>query len=311
MATVKSWTYGLLFVACLWAATAISQPSGVRAKDDTGAIVELATPARRIVSLAPHATELLFAAGAGGSVVAVVERSDHPREARALPVIGDVQTLDLERIVALKPDLVVTWPYTTPAQVARLKARGIAVYTTDPAHVEGIADNIVALGALSGTSETAIASAAALRARIARQQAAAAGKPVLRVFYQIWDAPVFTVGGRHLITEALAICGGENVMSALPIPAPQVSVEAVLAAQPDVIVAGADGAKRPAWLDAWRRWSQIPAVRYGNLDVVDADHLHRPGPRFIEGLEKLCEVLDRARERRETAKAAALRRPGA
>lgn len=302
--------YGLVLGACLWAVAAISQTSGVHAKDDTGAIVELAAPARRIVSLAPHATELLFAAGAGGAVVAVVARSDHPREARALPVIGDVQTLDLERIAALRPDLVVTWPYTTPAQVARLKARGIAVYTTDPARVEGIADNIVALGVLAGTRETAIANAAALRARIARQQVAAVGKPVLRVFYQIWDAPVFTVGGRHLITQALAICGGENVMSALPIPAPQVSIEAVLAAQPDVIVAGADGAQRPDWLDVWRRWSQLPAVRYGNLDVVDADHLHRPGPRFIEGLEKLCDVLDRARERRE-AKAAALRRPGA
>ncbi len=291
-----------LVATFLFAAGFVAQAQAVRAQDDAGATIELPAPARRIVSLAPHATELLFAAGAGNAIVGMVAGSDHPDAARSLPVIGDVQTLDLERIVALAPDLVVTWPYTTPAQVAKLRARGIPVFTTDPATIEGIAADVSALGALAGTRETADAAASALRARVATLRAGASGKPTLSVFYQIWHAPLFTVGRSHLITQAIAACGGHNVFDALVLPAPQVSIEAVLAAKPDAIIAGADRGKRPGWLDAWRRWPQLPAVRYGNLDVVDADLLHRPGPRFVDGMAALCASIAQARERRAAAR---------
>jgi iron complex transport system substrate-binding protein len=291
----------VVLVAVLVWATALAAPGrSVHAQDDTGATIELAAPARRIVSLAPHTTELLFAAGAGNAVVGVVAGSDHPDAARRLPVIGDVQTLDLERIVALAPDLVVTWPYTTPAQVAKLKARGIPVFTTDPSTIEGIAANVEALGRLAGSADTAEAAASGLRARVAALRAGARGQPSLPVFYEIWHAPLFTVGRTHLITQAIAACGGQNVFAGLALPAPQVSVEAVLAAKPDAIVAGSDRGERPEWLDAWRRWPQLPAVRYGNLDVVDANLLHRPGPRFVDGMAALCATLAQARARRGT-----------
>lgn len=267
----------------------------LRVTDDTGAVVTLAAPARRIVSLAPHATELLFAAGAGERIVGVVAGSNFPPAAARLPVIGDVHALDLERIVALKPDLIVTWPYTTAPQVAMLRTRGIPVFTTDPRTIDGIAVDLERLGELAGTREVAARAAAAFRAQIAAAARAASTKRRLRVFYQIWDAPLFTLGGGHLITQALAACGADNVFAALTIPAPTVSVEAVLAARPDVIVAGADGAVRPPWLDAWKRWRELPPVRDGNLFVVDANLLHRPGPRFAEGVAQLCAALDRAR----------------
>jgi iron complex transport system substrate-binding protein len=278
---------GLLFLA----ANALAE---VQVRDDTGAEVALRSSAMRIVSLAPHATELLYAAGAGSRVVGVVRGSNHPPEARSLPVVGDVYALDLERVVALAPDLVVTWPYTTPAQVAKLRARGIAVFTTDPATIDGIATDIERLGVLAGTSGVARDAAKRFRARLADATSTAPGRR-LRVFYQIWNNPLFTVGGGHLITQALDACGGDNVFAALTVPAPQVSTEAVLAARPEVIIAGGDGNVRPAWLDDWKRWSDLPAVRDGQLHAADGDRLHRPGPRFVEGVVQLCEALASAR----------------
>ena len=283
------------FLLALLVAVAPLARSEIRAVDDAGATVVLAAPARRIVSLAPHATEILFAAGAGARIVGVVKGSNHPAQARALPVIGDVHAIDVERIVALKPDLVVTWPYTTPAQVAKLAARGIAVFTTDPRTIDGIAVDVERLGALAGTAPAAAIAAKEFRDAMARATAGAAGRGQVRVFYQIWGDPTYTVGGGHLISQAIAACGGANVFASLALPAPQVSVEAVIAARPEAIIAGADGAVRPAWLDAWSRWSAMPAVRDGQVHVVDADRLHRPGPRFAEGVAELCAAIDRAR----------------
>jgi len=267
----------------------------VRATDDTGAAIELSMPAQRIVSLAPHATELLFAAGAGEHVVAVLKGSDAPPAARGLPVIGDVNGLDLERIIALKPDLVVTWPYTTPGQVAVLRARGIAVFTTDARSVDDIARDLAAVGALAGTDALAAPAAARMRAKAAALARNARGRAIVRVFYQVSGTPIFTISGGHLIERALADCGGVNVFAGLAIPAPQVDVEAVLARRPEAIVAATAGAVRPEWLDGWKAWPQLPAVRNGNLFVVDADRLHRAGPRFVDGMETLCAALAGAR----------------
>ncbi|MDQ6924052.1 MAG: cobalamin-binding protein, partial [Pseudomonadota bacterium] len=263
--------------------------------DSAGDRVELAQPARRIVSLAPHATELLFAAGAGSQVIGVITPADWPAEAAVLPRVGDSRAIDLERIVDLRPDLVVAWPYVAPAQLEHLRDLGFAVYLSDPHTPEGIADDLERLGTLAGTRESALRAAAAYRARLAAVRARERGMPRVRVFYEIWHLPLYTVGGKHLITAAIDLCGGENVFAAINLPAPSVSVEAVLAAAPEAIVAGTDGALRPTWLDTWAPWRSVPAVARGNLLVVDANLLHRAGPRFIDGIEQLCLALDRAR----------------
>jgi iron complex transport system substrate-binding protein len=271
--------------------------AAIRVVDDTGATVALPAPAQRIVSLAPHATELLFAAGAGSHVVAVLKGSDAPPEAAKLPRIGDVNGIDLERVIALSPDLVVTWPYTTPSQVALLRARGVPVFTTDAHRVGEIARDLEALGTLAGTSEVASALAASMRTRAAALARAAAGRRPVRVFYQVAGTPIFTIGGGHLIDQAIRDCGGFNVFADVHIPAPQVDVEAVLARKPEAIVAATARAERPAWLDEWRQWPQLPAIAHGNLFVVDADRLHRAGPRFVDGMAELCAAIDAARGR--------------
>ena len=180
--------------------------------------------------MAPHATELLFAAGAGARVVGAMSGSDFPPAAARLPVVGNANALDLERILALRPDLIVTWPYTTPAQVDVLRAQGIAVFTTHPRTIDGIARDIERLGILADSSAAAIQIAQRFRARLGGLAERGAGKTIVRVFYQVSDVPLYTVGGDHLITQALQLCGAQNVFASLALPAPEISIEAVLAA---------------------------------------------------------------------------------
>lgn len=271
----------------------------VRVVDDAGNEVVLPRPAQRIVSLAPHATELLFAAGAGSAVVGAVAHSDWPPPARALPRVGDAAALDLERIVGLAPDLVVAWPYTAPPQLAALRAQNVPVFVSDPRTIAGIADDVERLGTLAGSRGIALAAASTLRTRQAALEARYRGADRLRVFYEVWNEPLYTIGGRHLISQAIALCGGDNVFAALALPAPSVTVEAVVAAAPDVIVGGDDAGQRPAWLSDWMHWSGIPAVRDGNLFGADGNLLHRPGPRFLDGVAVLCADFEQARAQRK------------
>ncbi|MFO1284114.1 MAG: cobalamin-binding protein [Burkholderiales bacterium] len=288
-------------------ARALIAVSAITSSSAAGASVEVVTadgsrlrleaPARRIVSLAPHATELIYAAGAGSRLVGVHTHSDYPPAARQVRTVGDAGAIDVEGIVALKPDLVVTWPWTVPAQVERLRALGIPILVTLPDRPGAIADEIERIGVLTGTPATASAAAAEFRARLARVVLRHRDASPVSVFYEVSDKPLFTLGGDHLVSQAIAACGGRNVFSTLKVPAPEVDVEAVLSARPDVIVAGTAGAVRPAWLDQWRRWPSLPAAVHGNLYAVDADLLHRPGPRFVAGVEALCAALDEARAR--------------
>jgi iron complex transport system substrate-binding protein len=267
----------------------------VAAEDATGATITLSAPATRIVSLAPHATELLFAAGAGDRVVGVLAPADWPPEAARVARVGTAAGLDLERIVALRPDLVIVWPYLAPAQIERLHALGAAIFVSDPQTPAAIAVELERLGTLAGTGVRATASAAIFRARLAALEQREAGTAKLSVFYEIWNQPIYTIGGRHLISAAIRLCGGENVFTQITSPAAAVGVEDVLAARPEAIIAGTDDALRPSWLDAWQRWRELPAVAHGNLFVVDANLLHRAGPRFVAGVEQLCAALDQAR----------------
>lgn len=292
----------LLAAALVWPAlaqaaggAAVAAQSARAVVDDSGRRVALAHRATRIITLAPSATELVFAAGAGGAVVGVIKGSDYPPAATRLPVIGDVTALNLERIVALAPDLVVTWPWTTPGEVAWLRGHGVAVFEANPSRISGIADDIERIGVLAGTLTTAAHAANRFRDELTALGRAAPAGPPLAVFYQVSSSPIFTLGGSQLVSEAIARCGGRNVFASLPFAAAQVGVEAVLAAKPQVIIAGTDDAVRPPWLDDWRRWPELPAVRDGNLFVVDANLLHRPGPRFVDGMASLCRALAVAR----------------
>jgi len=292
-------THGLLAGVLLGLLGAAPAPAPTRVPDDAGATVVLAAPARRIVSLAPHVTELLYAAGAGGYVVGAVDYSDYPEAAKRIPRVGGYTGLDLEAIVALRPDLIIAWQSgNPPSQVERLRALGLAVYVSEPRHIEDVATNIERLGRLAGTADAALRAARAFRRRHEALRRRYAARPAVTVFYQIWDRPLMTVNGKQLISDVIHLCGGRNVFADLPILAPTVDVEAVLAADPEAIVASGAGAARPEWFDAWRRWPQLRAVRRDNLFVVPPDVLQRHGPRILDGAEHLCADLETARRRR-------------
>jgi iron complex transport system substrate-binding protein len=268
-------------------------------RDDTGRLVRLADPARRIVALAPHLAENLYAAGAGDRLVGTVEYSDFPPAAAKVPRIGNHARIDLEAVAALRPDLVLAWESgNNMAQVDKLRALGLRVFVTQPGTLDSIAGEIERLGQLAGTEASARPAADRLRQRLAALRAANAGKPVVRTFYQIWKAPMTTVGGPQIITDAIRVCGGENVFGHLTTMAPTVSVEAVLAADPEAIVATGMGDARPDWLSDWARWPRLLAVQRDNLFHINPDLMQRHTARLLDGTEQLCARLDTARSRR-------------
>lgn len=267
--------------------------------DDGGREVRLAAPAKRIVTLAPHTTEILYAAGAGDRLVGTVEYSDYPPAAQKVARVGSYARLDLEAIVALKPDLVIAWESGNPGgQVDKLRALGLTVYSSQPNRMDDVAAQLTRFGQLAGSEATANAAAAAFRQRLAQLRAEHAGKPPVRVFYQIWKAPLMTVGGPQIISDTIRLCGGENVFGKLEQMSPTVSVEAVLAADPEAIVASGMGDSRPEWLDDWSKWTRLTAVRRGNLFHINPDLMQRHTPRLLDGAAQLCAALEIARGRR-------------
>ncbi|MFT3848255.1 MAG: cobalamin-binding protein [Propionivibrio sp.] len=267
--------------------------------DDSGAPLRLAQPARRIVTLAPHLAETVFAAGAGEKLVGTVEFSDFPEAVRKVAKVGGYSRLDLEAIAALKPDLIIGWASgNAPAHIDKLRALGFPVYISQPNQIVDVASEIERLSILAGTERAGRAAATRFRERLADLQKRYASRPPVRTFYQIWKEPLMTIGGKQIISDVVRLCGGENVFASLENMAPTVTVEAVIAANPEAIIASGMNAARPEWLDDWKRWTSIDAVARDNLFFVPPELIQRHTPRLLDGAERLCQHLETARNRR-------------
>jgi iron complex transport system substrate-binding protein len=279
------------FIAAVFLAFFASKANAVSAVDSDGRRVSLAAPAQRIISLAPHVTEQLFAAGAGAKLVAASEYSDYPEEAKSLPRVASSGTVNLEMVLALKPDLVVAWRLeATAAALARLESLGVPVFYSEPRRLAHIPAMIEALGELAGTGAAAKPLAASLRKELARLDAAYRGRRPVSVFYQISERPLMTLGGGHFVSDAIALCGGRNIFADAAVMAPVVNVESVLAADPEAILAG-----HAEWHDYWRRFAGLRAVQANNLFAVSVNEMHRHGPRAIAATALLCRRIDAAR----------------
>ena len=273
--------------------------SEVRLADDVGRSLVLPQPAQRVISLAPHLTELMFAAGAGSQVVGTVEFSDYPEAAKAIPRVGDSASLDLERIVALKPDLILVWRSgNAQRQLDKLLSLGIPVFYSQTDRLSGVARTIERFGRLAGTEVIASAAAAAFVAREAVLRSRYAARSPARVFYQIWEKPLMTVDDNHFISDVIRLCGGRNVMGDLKPLVPVVSVEAVLEADPEVIIGATAEPNMRDSLDNWKVWPRLLAVQRDNLFVIHTDLISRPTPRILDGAQQMCEDLDKARAKR-------------
>jgi iron complex transport system substrate-binding protein len=273
--------------------------SDIHVIDDTGQQVILQKPAQRIVSLAPHITELLFAVGAGSAVVGTSEFSDYPEAARAIPRVGGGGGLDLEAILARKPDLVIAWESGNPAdQARRLQRLGLSVFFSEPSRMEDIISSLERFGQLTGKQEAARVQARAFADRLKELRWRYSDRDEVSVYYQIWERPLMTVNGQHIVSDVIRLCGGRNVFADLPVLAPQIGIEAVLAANPDVIVVGDAGGELATSLAAWERWPELRAVSQQHLYAIQRELLVRHTPRLLDGAQQLCRLLEGVREQR-------------
>lgn len=290
----------------LLAAALLASPcvhAAVTVTDDAGQTITLPQPARRIVSLAPHVTELIYAAGGGDRIVGTVSYSDYPPQARDIPRVGDNKALDLERIAALKPDLIVVWRHgNAQKQTDRLRALGMPLFFSEPRRLESIPENLEKLGTLMGTETVATRAAADFRQQVATLRTTYADRPPVTVFYQVWQQPLMTLNGQHLVSDLLTLCGGRNLFAKETPLVPTVSVEAVVAGNPEVMLTAGMGATRPdkplADFSMWEKWKQVTAVARNNLFIIDGDLVNRAGPRVVKGAAEICKDLDVARGRR-------------
>ncbi|MBA3582661.1 MAG: ABC transporter substrate-binding protein [Gammaproteobacteria bacterium] len=256
----------------------------IHARDASGTSITLAQPAKRIISLAPHITELLFAVGAGPQVIAVSQYSDYPTPAKALPRIGAAGALDLEKIIQLKPDLIIGWQSGNAANaIEKLRALSINVYLSEPRNLDDIGKELLDIGRLSGGAQ-------ANQATIAWQDFVRTLKPrnkkIINTFIEIWPAPLMSINQQHLLTDALQRCGGHNIIDT-PALAPVVDIESVLIKKPALVVLALPTEQAHA---AERDWQQWPTL-HARIMTINPDELLRPTPRMMFGIRRLCAAL--------------------
>lgn len=267
--------------------------------NNDGQILTLKKPAERIISLSPHITELLFAAGGGDRIVGVISHSDFPEEAKRIPVVGDYREFDLERIIMLKPDLIVVWRQGSSAKkVEQLQKLGIPLFFSDTSKLVDIPKNIRLLGQLMGTENQANKSADELRNQLTVLSNQYTSQSPVRLFYQVWDNPLFTLNEKQIVSDAIRLCGGVNIFASQKIIAPTVSIEAVLQKNPEAIIGAAGKDSSVGGVAMWKRYPTMIAVKQGNLFELDGNLINRAGPRMIASVADLCAKIDQARKNR-------------
>lgn len=265
--------------------------------DDSGNKVSLTRPATRIISLAPGLTELLYSAGAGDQVAATVQFSDYPAAATQLPRIGDAHSIDFEAVARLQPELIVAWQSgNTPGITGRLRALGYTVYQSEPDTLEAVATTIERLGRLAGTEMVANRNSRAFLGQIEKLRQVYQSRAPIRVFYQFWNQPIYTINARHLISRVIELCGGTNIFAGIDTLTPRLSIESVLAENPAIIIASGEDASRPEWLDAWQQWPELQAVRGQHLYTIPPALILRHTTRIAEGAKMMCEYIDHVRD---------------
>lgn len=274
------------------------EPLQVAVVDFAGNTVSLATPAKKIVALAPHVAENVFTAGAGDALVGVVEHSNYPKQAQSVAVVGGYQSINLETIIELNPDLIIAWRSGNSGNnVKRLIELGFSVYIDQPDTLVDIAKSIRDIGLLSGNSQTAEKAASDYLYKLNHIVQRYRDVPRVSTFYQVWHRPLQTINGSHIISEAIETCGGINIYANEFAVAPIVNIESVLQRNPGAIIVGGASSTRSTWQTEWQQWDSLAAVKEGNLLYVNPDHLQRHTVRLLQGIESLCAQLDGVRAR--------------
>ncbi|WP_347330327.1 cobalamin-binding protein [Marinimicrobium locisalis] len=269
----------------------------VQVTDFRGETVALEKPAERIVALAPHIVENAYSAGAGDKLVAAVNYSDYPPAAKKLPQLGGYKAVSVEAIVALKPDLVLAWRSGNGDTLIRqLERLGLTVYVDEPRTLEDVARSVEAIGVLAGTEGEAKEAARAFTGRLEALRGQYSDRTPVTVLYQVWNQPLQTLNGEHLVSDVIRLCGGRNAYADAEPIAPKINMESVLERDPQAIVASGMGNERPDWLDDWKEWPGLSAVEEDHLFFVPPDLIQRHTFRILDGAELLCGHLSAARD---------------
>ena len=268
----------------------------VTVQDDRGNTVTLERPAQRVVTLAPFLTELLYTIDAGDKIVATVQFSDYPPAAKAIPRLGNFENINIEQVIALQPDIVLVWDSANnPNQISRLQQLGIRLYRSEPRELVDIATTLERLGALTGKSDRAKTIAGDFRVELTTLQQRYANRPTITAFYQVWHTPIYTINGEHIISKVMQLCGIRNVFADSPLLAPTVPIEAVINKDPQMIIVSGMAQAEPQWLDKWREWPSMTAVKADNLFFIPPDLIQRHSVRMLEAARLMCQQADEAR----------------
>ncbi|GJL82811.1 MAG: cobalamin-binding protein [marine bacterium B5-7] len=274
----------------------------IRIEDARGKVIVLNQPATRIISLAPHIVENLFAIGADSTIVGVTAYSDYPAAANNIEVIGTYKQFDIERILELQPDIIVGWLSGNPGDaIESLERLGLPVFLSEPRTIEDVARELRNLGRLTGRDSMAQEVASRFTEQMKQITDRYSARTSVKVFYQVWNDPLITLNGDHLISKLIEGCGAVNIFADLDQLAPRIGIEAVLDRNPDVILAGSkdseSSASVPASLKAWSRYPFLSATAHNNLFQLNPDLLQRHTTRLVDGMDDLCKHIDTARQR--------------
>ena len=294
----KHITSRLFFLLAFFSAALMANEvsSKITVIDDTGVSVVLSQPAKRLVVLGPNLIESLYEIGAGDYILGASEYSDYPEAAKKIPRVGSHNTINFEMIVSMAPDLILIWHSGFGAEkVAKLRSLGLTVYASEPQTLDDIELLLNHLGQLTGLSNSAAIAAAQFRNEFNRLQNSYSQKETVSVFYQVWHEPMQTLNGDHVVNAVIELCGGKNVFASLSEIAPRVSVESVIAMNPDVIISSGSDSREASKLNVWQRWPMINAVHNKQVYFINADSLVRHAPRILQGAQQLCDLLERSR----------------
>jgi len=292
-----SYFFRFILISVLLQPVVASSATAFTITDDLDNQLKFDQPVKSLVALSPHLAELVFEAGADEKLLATVDYADFPQAAKTIPRVGSYNAWDYEKIVALKPDVILVWlSGSGHASVEKLRQLGLKVYVSEPVALTDISKTIRDIGKMAATGKIAENNAYHFEQAIKYLSSQYAKKQKVRYFYQVWSEPLISINGRQLISRVFELCGGENVFAHVPVLAPVISLEALLLANPDVMVGGAGETDKGMWLVQWKKWSVLNAVKQNNLFFIDPDLLGRQTSRMLQGAKQVCLMLEQARE---------------
>ncbi len=271
--------------------------SNITEIDDLKRKITLAEPAKRIISLAPNITELLFHIGAGGNIVGVDEFSNYPDEAKTITRVNNHALVNYELILSLQPDLIFSWSSGNGYEIVqRLDELKLPVFVIEVTKLPHIPELLKKLGRLTDKTFESKRAAANFYEKLGHLNKLYGDKKRVKTFYQIWDEPIMTLNGEHLVSDVIKICGGVNIFATSSPLVPRVNIETIMKFDPEVIITSGTHERLESWKKTWSRWKNITAVKGGHLYLLPPDLIQRATYRTLDGATYMCKYLDQYRE---------------